>query len=49
MSLKAHYVKKSSYDGLPTALYSIYFGDMKVKRGGRKLNYVIIYLSFKKG
>jgi hypothetical protein len=31
MSLKAHYVQKSSYDGLPTSYYSINFGDMKVK------------------
>lgn len=31
MSLKAHYVKKSTYDGLPTSLYSISFQDMKVK------------------
>lgn len=31
MSLQAHYVKKSTYDSLPTAMYSISFQDMKVK------------------
>lgn len=31
MSLKAHYVRKSSYAGLPTSYYSIDFGDFKVE------------------
>lgn len=30
MSLQAHYVKKSSYAGLPTSVYSIDFGDFEV-------------------
>ncbi|CAG9808926.1 unnamed protein product [Chironomus riparius] len=29
MSLKAHYVRKSSYAGLPTSLYSINFGNFE--------------------
>jgi len=30
MSMKAHYVRKSSYVGIPTSYYSIDFGDYKV-------------------
>ena len=30
MSLKAHYVRKSTYAGLPTSLYSINFGNFEV-------------------
>lgn len=30
MSLKANFIKKSTYDGLPTKLYSVYFADPKV-------------------
>lgn len=31
MSLQAHFVRKSSYVGLPTSFYSIDFGDFKVR------------------
>jgi scavenger receptor class B, member 1 len=30
MSVQAHYVRKSSYDGIPTSIYSIDFGDFRV-------------------
>lgn len=31
MSLKAHYVRKSTYAGLPTSIYSINFGGFEVR------------------
>ena len=30
MSLNAHYIRESSYAGLPTSVYSLDFGDIKV-------------------
>jgi hypothetical protein len=30
MSLRSHYVRDSSFDGMPSRIYSADFGDMKV-------------------
>lgn len=46
MSVKAHYVGKTSYAGLPSSEYSIDFGDFKVVDSKSSIRKLIDSYSF---